>query len=126
MLGGLQGRFLDIRQEQTQLHETIRRNGIESREIYQVSRRMKNLLPDSLSSLKREHRHGNSAARAERLASTDKEYLRLIEEYVDLYSKGLEARVQFETHRMLLSARQSMFFPQLSYPTQRQPKLARL
>lgn len=83
---------------------------MECREIHQVSKRMKTLLPDSLLSLKANHRPGNSAARAERLARTDQEYLRLIDEYVELYGKGLEARIQYETHKMLHSARQSMRF----------------
>lgn len=101
---------MNVKQSHFTLTETIKQNSLESRDIHQVTKRMKKLLPDSLSSLKSVHRAGNSAARAERIAASDQEYLRMIDEYVDLYSKGLEARIQYETHKMLLSARQTMRF----------------
>lgn len=69
---------------------------------------MKKLLPDSIQTLKAVHRRDNSAAKAERLASNDPEYLDLIHRYITIFQRGLEARIQLETHRMLLSARQTM------------------
>ena len=99
---------MDLKQSHFSLTEYIRRHSIQSRDAYQVIQRMKKLLPDNLKSLKAIHRSGNSAAKAERLAYTDKEYLNLIEEYLALYEKGLESRIQSETHRMLLSARQTL------------------
>ncbi|SMF47203.1 hypothetical protein [Pseudobacteriovorax antillogorgiicola] len=99
---------MDIRQSHFLLKERIRTEARHSREAYQVVLRMKKLLPDSLKALKSCHRTGNSAAQAERLALTDPDYQTSIEEYLTIYQQGLESRIQWETHKMLLAARQSL------------------
>jgi|GEM_PF-3543757 len=89
-----------------QLVELIRRHGTRSRENLQVADRLRNLLPQILRSLKRGHQ--SRGADAERHALNDPTYRERIEEYLEVYSEGLQSKVQSETHRMLLQAWQSL------------------
>ncbi len=91
-----------------QLMELIRRYAGRSRESLQVSERLKSLLPQVLAEAKRETRGRWKGAEAERHALNDPAYLEKVQEYVELHRNGLEARIQFETHRMLLQAWQSL------------------
>ena len=90
------------------LSHRIRSEGSLSGEFSQVARRLRDLLPQTLRLLKHQHRGNGKSARAERLALADTHYQRAIDEYVNMKGKALEARVQYDTHRMLLQARQSL------------------
>lgn len=90
------------------LLELIRRHSARSRENLQVADRLKSLLPHALQQSKRSMRGSYKGAAAERRALNDQEYIEKIQEYLAVYSEGLEARIQFETHRMLLQAWQSL------------------
>lgn len=84
------------------LVELVRRHGLRSRESLQMADRLRKLLPEFLQSLKRAS--GYRGSLAERQALTDSAYLERLDEYLDVYAEGLKARVQSDTHRMLLEA----------------------
>lgn len=88
------------------LVELIRRYGARSRESLQVADRLRGLLPEVLRSLKRAYQ--GRGGDAERHALNDPVYLERVQEYLDVYAEGLQSRVQSETHRMMLQARQSL------------------
>lgn len=90
------------------LLELIRRHSSRSRESLQVAERLKSLLPQVLVASKRALRGTLKGAAAERHALNEENYLQSIDAYLELYRDGLEARVQFETHRMLLQAWQTL------------------
>jgi hypothetical protein len=95
--------------------ELIRRHGARSRESLQVAERLKSLLPEVLLAVKRSQAPHSKGADAERKALNDGAYLDKIEEYVTLYAEGWEARIQYETHRMLLEAWRSLNAYQRAY-----------
>ncbi len=74
----------------------------------QVVQRMRKLLPERLRSLKNGHRSGRKAAQAERQALNDENYLNFLNEYLVVYGDAMEARIQYETHMMLLEARKTL------------------
>jgi hypothetical protein len=84
------------------LVELIRRHSARSRESLQVADRLRSLLPQVLRSLKRGYQ--SRGGDAERHALNDAVYLDRIQEYLDVYAEGLEAKIQSETHRMMLQA----------------------
>lgn len=88
--------------------ELLRRHAYRSRESLQIAERLKSLLPQVLQATKRSLLSRWKGAEAERHALNDPAYLQKVNEYVELYHAGLEARVQYETHRMLLQAWQSL------------------
>lgn len=88
--------------------ELLRRHAYRSRESLQIAERLKSLLPQVLQATKRNLNARWKGAEAERHALNDPAYLQKVNEYVELYHAGLEARVQYETHRMLLQAWQSL------------------
>ncbi len=87
------------------LSERARRHAIKSRESLQIAARLYELFPQVLKTLKRQS--AGKGAKSDREALVHPEYLQKIEQYVALLGEGLEARIQFETHRMLLQAMQS-------------------
>ena len=75
----------------------------------QVSQRLKALLPQRFREIKRDaNRAGLRGSRAERHALVDERYTKALEEYVNITYAGVEARIQYETHRMLFEARRSL------------------
>ena len=91
-----------------QLGEIIRRHGAKSRDQMQVAERLRELLPDALLASKRALAPEYRGAAAERRALSDQSYLEKIEEFIILWGEAWEARIQFETHRMLMQAKQSI------------------
>lgn len=74
----------------------------------QVAERLRKLIPERLRLLKHEHRTGRKAAQAERRALNDDNYLKFLDEYLNVYRDAMEARVQYETHMMLIEARKTL------------------
>lgn len=99
---------MNIMLPETDLNHHVRDQGHLARDARQISRRLRKLLPVRLQEIKNRFRPGHSAAKAERLALTDPTYIQAIKEYLDIQSDGHEARIQYETHLMLVNARKSL------------------
>ena len=74
----------------------------------QVARRLDKLLPARVRELIAVHRGPRRAAQAERIALADGAYAGLVHELVQMRAAGCEARIQYETHLMLVEARRSL------------------
>lgn len=88
-----------------ELSERARRHAMKSRESLQVAGRLLDLFPQVLRNLKKSI--SGKGARGDREALTHPDYALKLDQYIAVLGEGLEARVQFETHRMLLQAMQS-------------------
>ena len=78
-----------------------------SLECRQVAKRLRELLPTRLAEIVR-HKKQRKAAERLRHALTDPQYLQCLEEYAELQHQARQARMQYETHLMLVYARQSI------------------
>ena len=75
----------------------------------QISQRLKSLLPLRFRELRRDaEQTGLRGSKAERAALTDERYRQYLDEYLEIKAAGFEARIQYETHRMLMNARRSL------------------
>lgn len=83
--------------------------------LKQLSARLRDLKPYKLAALTRKFRRHETAQRAERLAYLDDGYQKYINEYVELNQDKERLKVDFETHRMLFQARQSLRLWELEY-----------
>ena len=106
---------------QADLVERVQNFGRAALESGQVARRLDKLLPLRLRELATARRAGQRAAAAERLALTEPAYAAVVKELVEVRTAGREARVQYETHLMLVEARRSLrafarrrYFPRLT------------
>jgi len=95
------------------LHDQLTRNlqqwGHDARENRQVYRRLAQLLPDRLRDLVSRHRgQGFGPAHSTRAALVSDELIAHIDEMVQVGANGIEARIQYETHMMLIDARRSL------------------
>jgi len=98
--------YLTIPHEQlVKIIQTQARLAIENR---QVAQRLDRLLPSRLAATKRGLTKGNSASTALRLALIDDDYIKHIEELAHLKGAAHHARIQYETHLMLIEARRSL------------------
>ncbi|MES2744979.1 MAG: hypothetical protein V4655_06110 [Bdellovibrionota bacterium] len=88
-----------------ELSERARRHAMKSRENLQVASRLLELFPQILRGLKKSV--SGKGARADREALIHPEYQSKVDQYIEVLGEGLEARIQFETHRMMLQAMQS-------------------
>jgi len=77
-------------------------------ETRQISSRLRKILPSRLKEIERKYRRDTAAGRAGRLALADKSYEAFIEEFATVSSEAHLARIQFETHCLLIDARRSM------------------
>lgn len=81
-------------------------SNLESR---QVARRLRDLLQLRFSEIRREYWDRlHNVARAERYALIDERYQQYVEEIVSLTAQARQSRIQYETHLMLVQARQSL------------------
>jgi len=110
----LEVRLVNRQIRQDELIKLIRQESSGFREAGQIAHRMKELLPDQLKGLKRYHHRNCKAAVAERKALVDPEYRQSIDEYLNLIEQSQRCRIQYETHKMLLQARQSTRLYQLA------------
>ena len=86
----------------------IQKQGREAFEGRQFAKRLKTLLPMRLESIKKEIQGRLPSGRARYRALVDKRFLGHIEELVEISSNAVEARMQYETHKMLVQARKSL------------------
>ncbi len=107
----LRGDFLkmNLRILHDQLTKKIQQWGSEARENRQVYRRLSNFLPDRLKDIESRLRgQGLGPARAVRAALASAELIAHINEIVEVGANSAEARIQYETHMMLIDARRSL------------------
>lgn len=100
---------MDLRMSKERLQRRIREQAELRFEARQVFRRLKQLLPTRLKALKyalaKTHR---KMALSERYALVSSEYLSYIDELTEVLHQAQAARVQYETHLMLIQARQTL------------------
>ena len=99
---------LDTRVPPERLSALIQKYGLEALEARQVAKRLGDLLTQRFHDLKREHSRRLPGSPGERAALTDSRYLEYVDEYCNVAHQSLVSRVQYDTHMMLLKARQSM------------------
>ena len=100
---------MNLRIIHEQLVKRIQQFASDAREQRQVYLRLSQLLPDRLKVLagaRKSRGIGPTAAMREACAS--QEFVAQIEEVVQLGAASREARVQYETHMMLIDARRSL------------------
>ena len=90
-----------------QLKKKILAFGSAAREHRQVAKRLLELLPQRAAELTAHSRQKKRAAQT-RWALTSPEYDRLIREYSDIAYVAQKAKINFDTHTMLLKARYSL------------------
>lgn len=88
-----------------ELSERARRYAVKSRESLQIADRLYELFPALLRNLKKSV--SGKGAQGDREALAHPEYLTKVDQYIAVLGEGLEARIQFETHRMMIQAMQS-------------------
>lgn len=79
-----------------------------AQEASQVAKRLRKLLPTRLEQLYRNGSAERRGGRAMREALTDQRYKAHVEELVAMTAEARTARIQYETHLMLVEARRSM------------------
>lgn len=101
-------RALDTKMPAERLSALIQKFGQEALEARQVARRLGDLLTQRFYDLKREHSRHLPGSPGERAALTDSRYQDYIEEYCHVAHQSLVNRIQYDTHMMLLKARQTL------------------
>ena len=91
-----------------QLMHFVRSEAKAAHEGRQIVARLRSLLPLRLKEIKKRWRGSRSAGAAERFALVDKTYLGHVNELLQIKGDAHHSFVQYETHRMLLLARQSL------------------
>ncbi len=100
---------MNVRLLHEQLVRAIQRFGSEAREYRQVYRRLSQLLPDRWKSLVADNRsRGMGPSASQRAAFASTEFINYVDELVQFGASSLEARIQYETHMMLIDARRSL------------------
>lgn len=103
------GAKVNLRMLHDQLVRSIQRFANDAREQRQVYKRLSQLLPDRLKQMASGHRvSGNGSSKAMRAACASDDFTAYIDEVVEIGASSLEARIQFETHMMLIDARRSL------------------
>lgn len=90
---------------QIELIQALQLFSRESRELRQLVRRLKEVLPRRLENCKQSAT--GKGAKKERLALTSSDYIQACKELVEMDYSYTHSLVQWETHRMLYAARQS-------------------
>jgi hypothetical protein len=100
---------MNIRMLHDQLVRTIQKFGSDARESRQVYRRLCDLLPDRVETIARQLRRSSRGTSATlRMAYASAEFQEYVEEVVNMSALSMEARVQYETHLMLVDARRTL------------------
>ncbi len=100
---------MNIRILHDQLVKAIQRFGFEAREHRQVYQRLSQVLPDRWRSMVGEHRaRGLGPTDSARAAFASEDFVQCVDEIVQIGASSLEARIQYETHMMLIDARRSL------------------
>lgn len=105
----LKGEKVNLRILHDQLIRQIQRFGNDARENRQVHSRLSQLLPDRFKEMaSRFRRNGLGPADSSRAALASEELIAHIDEIIEVGASGLAARIQYETHMMLVDARKSL------------------
>jgi hypothetical protein len=100
---------MNLRMMHDQLVRQIQKFGQDSREHRQVYKRLNQLLPDRMKELASRHRvKGLGASESDRQALVSDEFVAHLQEISHVGALSMAARIQFETHLMLIDARQSL------------------
>lgn len=99
---------MNLLQSEEHLSHSIRQFGRKLKESRQVKARLKELLPTRLAQLKSRHRKECRAAEAQRRALTDPIYHGHIEELLQVSRTQMLNQIEYDSHRMLWQARQSL------------------
>lgn len=92
-----------------QLVKRIQQFARDAREHRQVYLRLSQLLPDRVKALTSEKKtSGRGSSEAARDAFASSEFVAHIEEIVQFGAASREARIQYETHLMLIDARRTL------------------
>jgi hypothetical protein len=100
--------FLEHLKSHNELLHYISSQGKAAFEGRQLAKRLRDLLPLRMKKIKDEWRRSHRPGRAEREALADQRLLDHIDELVLILGDSHESRVQYETHSMLIKARQSL------------------
>ncbi len=94
---------------QDTLIRMIQAFGVSARDHRQVQKRLEQVLPDRLKQIifakQKDHGRGSQAMRE---ALVSDEFLKHVDELVDVSHKSRHARIQYETHLMLFECRRSL------------------
>jgi diaminopimelate decarboxylase len=100
---------MDLRMSRERLSRTIRLHAESGFEARQVAKRLIQLLPSRLLTLKnRFSKRYNKRALSERYALISDEYIDHLDEIAEIHHQAMSARIQYETHIMLFNARQTL------------------
>ena len=100
---------MNLRILHDQLTRRVQQWGYDARENRQVYRRLAQVLPDRLKDLVSRHRgRGMGPADSTRAALVSEELIAHIDEMVQVGANSVEARIQYETHMMLIDARRAL------------------
>jgi len=101
-------RVMNLYMPEAELAELVRTHARTALDSRQVARRLSNLLKTRLDELQRAHRSAAGAAGARRQAAIDQAYLNFVQELLTVRNHSLTAKIQYETHLMLVEARRSL------------------
>ena len=102
---------MNLYMPEAELAELVRTHARTALDSRQVARRLSNLLKTRLDELQRAHRSAAGAAGAagaRRQAAIDQAYLNFVQELLTVRNHSLTAKIQYETHLMLVEARRSL------------------
>ncbi len=102
---------LHVGMPQDELLRAIHAHGAHAREARQIEGRLRDLLPRRLADLKSRLRGTgaeSSVALGLRRALLDPEYVRHMDELIEMAYTARRERIEYETHHMLFDARRSL------------------
>jgi hypothetical protein len=100
---------MDIYAAHDRLVRLITDAGGRARDCRQIAQRLRQLLPARMDELMHRLRNsGESVTLARRKALASGDFVGMVDELMDAQGQALEARIQFETHLMLVEARKSL------------------
>ncbi len=103
------GFFLNLRMLHDQLVRQIHKFGVDARESWQVYKRLSHLLPDRMRAMTVAlKKSGKTPAQCVRLACVSDELMEHINEIVEIGASSRQARIEYETHMMLIDARRTL------------------
>ena len=105
---------MNLLMNQQRLLQVAKEQALRWRELRQLSQRMLDLKPTKIKGIYRTYRGEFSSRAATRRAYLDPRYLDYIDELTELRGAKELAKIEFETHRMLFEARQSLRLYQLA------------
>jgi len=101
---------MNLRLTHDQLTARIRSFAEAARDARQIAARLRQLMPDRFQALTRAPvgEGKESVARRQRRAFISQNFEHLVGELVDTNAQAREARIQYETHMMLIDARRTL------------------